>query len=60
MICRNFRLKIAEWPQVKALCVKSTSLETIFFPVKEENRNQAHIDNNPPTCCVEINRDHFN
>ena len=45
MIRRNLRLKISEWPRVKALRFKSTSLETIFFPIKVENGNQAHLDN---------------
>ena len=55
MKLQNLQLKISEWPQVKALGIKSTSLETIFFPLKEENQNsylnQAHLDNNHLKLC---------
>ena len=48
-------IKILEWPQINALCIKSTSRETVFFSVKEENRNshlnQAYLDNNHLKLC---------
>ena len=53
LLIKKFWIKV-KLLQVKALYVKSTSLETIFFPVKEKNQdsylNQVLLD----TKCLKL------